>query len=263
MVGIAVHSGDVKASPAQQPAPGSVAAASASAPRQRGPLVAVCGLCGGAGASLLTYLLAAWSLSSGSRARVLVLDAGAGTAGLSLHAGISSSRSLVELVEDVHAGTFIGQAFGVATGGLHVLATEPRGEPAVSSEALTRVLDDARRAHHLAVADCGTATTITARLVLESASHVIWMLPATGSGVARASVVLQSKPELDGAEVLVARGDATTRRPPNRALAGLASLRRAPLVLMPHVPALTERADRRAAQGCAGSLEAIRMALRL
>jgi hypothetical protein len=75
------------------------------------------------------------------------------------------------------------------------------------------------------------------------ATTVVWVLPATPSGVLRAQVALDALgplPSPSPVEVVVARRDAAARTPPVRQLAELADARRAALVLMPHVPDLAE-----------------------
>jgi hypothetical protein len=90
----------------------------------RGPLLAVCGLCGGAGASTLAYLVALAEARRRSEA-VLVGDTGGPGGGISCYAGVQAPRSLAEVADHVAAGLPVGRLF-TATGGLRVLATGPR-----------------------------------------------------------------------------------------------------------------------------------------
>ena len=62
---------------------------------RRGPLLAVCGLCGGAGASTLAYLVAL-AAARGDPGSVLVADTGGPTGGISYYAGVEAPRSLTE-----------------------------------------------------------------------------------------------------------------------------------------------------------------------
>jgi hypothetical protein len=228
-----------------------------------GKLVAVCGLCGGAGASTLAYLLALWSLEHRSSSRVLVIDAGSTTGGLSLYVGASSARSLSELAGDLDAGAVIGSTIARSSEGLRVLATGPRSESTSSDLALGRVVNDARQAHSLTVADCGIARSHAEQLVLQLADSVIWVFPASESGLARARLGLESTPEISGVEVFVARHDASARKIPTRRLAGLAATRGAPLVLMPGISLRPGSAADPELRDCAATLEAISAVARL
>ena len=55
----------------------------------RAPLLAVCGLCGGAGASTLTYLVARYAVERGL-GHVLAFDTGGTTGGLSAICGVET-----------------------------------------------------------------------------------------------------------------------------------------------------------------------------
>jgi MinD-like ATPase involved in chromosome partitioning or flagellar assembly len=230
-------------------------------PTTDSPLVAVCGLCGGAGASTLTYLLARWAAShrptAASRTAVLAVDAGVATAGLSLYAGVQSSRSLAGLASDVRDGSVTGAPFAVAAEALRVLAGGPGTEPDAGRDDVAKVLTDARRAHRLTVVDCGTMATLSQQVAGDLASHVVWVLPATATGVQRSRVVLDAHGPASAAEIVVARQDPAVRKPRTRALAALAASRRAPLVLMPSVSALSAGSSDRALEECSVTLEAL------
>ena len=66
---------------------GAMTMRSSPASARRGPLLAVCGLCGGAGASTLAYLVALAAARRDDRA-VLLADTGGPTAGISHYAGV-------------------------------------------------------------------------------------------------------------------------------------------------------------------------------
>jgi MinD-like ATPase involved in chromosome partitioning or flagellar assembly len=225
------------------------------------PLVAVSGLCGGAGVSTLTYLLARWVARNRApadpRSEVLAIDAGATTAGLSLYAGVRSSRSLARLACDVADRAVAGAPFARAADGLRILASTPSTEPEVDREAIVRVMADAKRAHRLTVVDCATAGTPAQRCVLDVASHVVWVLPATPAGVHRARLVLDARGAPATPEIVVARRDPSARKTRTRALSSLAASRHAPLVLMPSVPALSARSSDRALEQCSVTLQAL------
>jgi hypothetical protein len=224
-----------------------------------GPLLAVCGLCGGAGTSTLSYLVAAdFALSSDLPA--LVCDTGGPTGGLAAYARVRSTRSLPRLAAAIAEREQLGEGlFAQAEGGLRVIASSPHLDVDADERGVERLLADARAAHRLTVVDCGALRGPVDRLVLDAASHVAWVLPATLSGVRRAGPVL----ELFGSdptrkELVVARRDAGERKPPADDLTALAAGRHARLVLMPHVPDLGEEPAARGLEAAQVTLQAIR-----
>jgi hypothetical protein len=242
------------------PAPGPHPAVGA-----RGPLVAVCTLCGGAGASTLTYLLAHSTAveADDHSLPVLALDAGGTTAGLSLYCRAASARSLAELAEDIRTGRRAStQMFTTTAGGVRLIATAPRLQPDVEPAVLSRILNDAREAHRMTVVDCGTLALPAQRVVLELATHVVWMLPATDHGLQRARLSPRCEMPPDALEVLVARNDPSAKRAPVRALAALAEERRATLVLMPHIQDIGRRSPEHALEVCGVTLQALATKLR-
>jgi MinD-like ATPase involved in chromosome partitioning or flagellar assembly len=227
-----------------------------------GPLVAVCGLCGGAGTSTLAYLLARFTSTDADNARgaatVLLVDAAGTTAGLSLYAGVSSPRSLGTLADGLSQPRASARPIVATTAeGLRVIATAPVYEPEADRHGVARILGDARRAHELTVVDCGTASGPSARVALDLASHIVWVLPATKSGVDRASLALAGMTRRDVAEILVARRDGSAPRAAMRALGSLADSRDAALVLMPQVVGLTPRDSSNAIEACSVTLQAV------
>jgi MinD-like ATPase involved in chromosome partitioning or flagellar assembly len=205
------------------------------------PLLAVCGVCGGAGASTVSYLIARAAASTG-KAHVLVCDTGGPTGGLALRAGVESVRSLAEASEHVArelplAGglySVVPQLRGDCE--LRVIATGPRlGSPG-NPKGLRALLAMARSdgAHALTVVDCGTLQRAAERFVLRRASHVAWVLPATDDGIRHAERLLACvRPAGQRAELVVARRVARVPRGSLRRLRVLAETRDAPLVLMP------------------------------
>jgi hypothetical protein len=210
------------------------------------PLLAVCGLCGGAGTSTLSYLVARFAVARAG-GPVLVGDTGGTAGGLAACAGLQSRRSLRELAAHIdHREPVAGDLYAVdepassAGGELRVIASGPRLDDAEADgiEGLGALLAMARSdgAHALTVIDCGTLQTAADRLVLRSASHVAWLLPATAGGVAGAERVLAAVgPGACGRELVVARHDRRERPAALRAMRTLAARRRAPLVLLPHL----------------------------
>ena len=203
----------------------------------RGPLLAVCGLCGGAGASTVAYLAARFRARRSSMP-VLVCDTGGPTGGLADHAGVATARSLLEVAEQLTAGLAMGRVHAVAADGVRVLATGPRFTPPGARDGVELVLERARAAHALTVVDCGTLTREADRAALAKASHIAWVLPATPGGVRRGARVLDAVDPPPGRELVVARRDAREPKAALGDLKRLAERRDAPLILVPHVPAL-------------------------
>ena len=208
----------------------------------RGPLLAVCGLCGGAGTSTLAYLIALFTARRQSDP-VLVCDTGGPGGGLADYAGVATPRSLVEVGEHAAIGLSPGRVYVTGADGVRVLATGPRFAPDCAGDGVKLVLDDARGAHALTVVDCGTLTRTAEQIALAQASHIAWVLPATPGGVRRGERVLDAVHRyLLGGELIVARRD---QREPKAALGELKRLARerdATLVLVPHVPEIHDAA---------------------
>jgi cellulose biosynthesis protein BcsQ len=207
-----------------------------------GPLLAVCGLAGGAGATTITYLVAL-AAARQVNGPVLVADTGGPTGGLATLAGTEAPRSLPELA--LHLATGLPPTDGIyATGraGLRVLAAAPDFSSTSDRPQLTGILDDAREAHRLTVIDCGTLGRDVDQAAAAAATHVAWVLPATDRGVMRGEQLLHAAPQMAVRELLVARRDVGRAKPPLKRLRRLAARRHATLVLVPHVSGL-ERGD--------------------
>lgn len=234
-------------------------------PAHHGPLVAVCALCGGAGASTLTYLIAQSAALDPDSAGgpVLALDAGGTTGGLALYSRAASARSLAELADEIRAGHApSAPIFATAARGVRLIATTPRLQPEPDLERVSRVFADAREAHRMTVVDCGTLSLSSERLALELATHVVWVLPATEHGLSRARLSPWTVVPPDVVQVLVARNNPSARRASTRALAQLAEARDATLVLMPHVKELDRDSFDAALEICGVTLQAIATKLR-
>jgi len=204
----------------------------------RGPLLAVCGLCGGAGASTVAYLTALAAARRGSGA-VLVADTGGPTAGISHYAGVRAPRSLTEAAGNVHAGLPTGELIATTADGLRVLATSPTLTQTCSREGMELLLEHARERYALTVIDCGTLAREADQIALASATHVVWVLPATAGAAIRGRQLLDAiAPHQSGREILVARHEPGDRRRALRELRDLARHRRALLILLPSVPEL-------------------------
>ena len=232
------------------------------APVRLGPLLAVCGLVGGAGATTLAYLVAVAAARQWHEP-VLVADTGGPSGGLAACAGVEVPRSLLELAEGLAAGVPLGGGlYANGPGGVRVLASGPEFTSTCAHEQVSRLLIDAREAHALTVVDCGTLAREVEQTAASTSSHAVWVLPATAHGVRAGGRVLDAAPRPAGQELIVARRDARQPNAPLRELRRIAAERRAPLVLMPHLPGL-DAGRLEAAMGAAQvSLQAILGALK-
>jgi hypothetical protein len=209
---------------------------SARASGRRGLLVAVCGLCGGAGASTQAYLIAAAEQAGLEPGTVLVADTGGPGSRLADYAGVASPRSLTEAAGLAAASQPVGQLVAVAGDGLRVLACGPGFATDCAADGVSMLLDHARSHYALSVIDCGTLARHADQIALVNATHIVWVLPATGCAARSAERLLdQVNPSLSAAEIVVARCDPSQPQAPLRRLRGLAAQRHAPLVLMPAV----------------------------
>ena len=206
---------------------------------RRGPLLAVCGLCGGAGASTLAYLIAAAVARSSARP-VLVADTGGPDGGIAAYAGVESPRSLTELAEHVAGGPARRAAASPPPAtGCGCSPPDPGSRPTCDSEALGLLLDQARERYALTVIDCGTLAHEASQIALTRASHVAWVLPATAGAISRAQSVLAAIDSYRlGGELVLARPNAHQRKAPMTELKRVAQERRATLILVPDLPDL-------------------------
>jgi hypothetical protein len=202
-----------------------------------GPLLAVCGLVGGAGTTTVAYLtaLAAARAQTGP---ILVADTGGPSGGLSTCAGVEAPRSLPELAGHLAAGGLPERGlFATGSSGLRVLAAGPEFTSTGDEQPVGRLLLDAREAHGLTVIDCGQLARGIDRAVIHAATHVAWIVPASHDAIVRGSRVLDAAPHPLGRELIVAR-DAGRRGAPVGELRRIAAEREALLVLLPHVAGL-------------------------
>ena len=203
-----------------------------------GPLLAVCGLTGGAGATTLAYLVAL-AAAQQEGGPVLVADTGGPSGGLAALAGIETPHSLVELAAQLAAGGPLeGGAYATGREGVRVIASGPEFTAPFAHERLARLLVDAREAHRLTVIDCGTLARDADRIAFASATHIAWVLPATADGIRRGRRVLDAAPAAAAKQLIVGRRDERRPKAPLRELRRFASERHAPLVLVPHLPGL-------------------------
>ena len=226
-----------------------------------GPMLAVCGLTGGAGATTLAYLVA---LSAAEQADgpVLIADTGGPSGGLATLAGIETPHSLPELAAQVAARRALETGvYATGPAGVRVLASGPDFAPTEGHVELARLLIDAREAHRLTIIDCGTLGREADRIALAAATHVAWILPATVDGVRRARRVLHAAPAVGARQLIVGRRDVRQAKAPLRDLRLLASELSARLMLVPHLPELESRKHGRAVETAQVPLQAILGAL--
>ena len=227
-----------------------------------GPLLAVCGLAGGAGATTLSYLIALAAARQSSEP-VLVADTGGPSGGLAACAGVEVPRSLGELAEQLDTGVTLGSGiYAAGRDGLRVLASGPEFSSPRADDQVRELLADAREAHGLTVIDCGTLAREVEQTAAAAATHIAWMLTATAHGVSRGRRVLESAPRMAGKELIVARNDVRQANAPLRELRRIAVERRAPLVLVPHLTGLDAERLAAAAEAAQVPVQAILGALR-
>lgn len=200
-----------------------------------GPLVGVCGLAGGAGTSSLALTLARRAAATSS-APVLVTEADPAHGGLAALARAASPFALAELAQRLADDAAPAETFVDLEPGLRLVAAGPRRCAPVSADALRLLLGEARAAHGLVIVDCGT-TWAADSAALSRATHVLWTMPATPAGLARADAVLNSSvmPAAGRAiEALVATAHSGRPTASVRALRRLAGARCDRLILVPH-----------------------------
>src|SRR5207248_1954020 len=98
-------------------------------------------------------------------------------------------HSFSELALSVSAGRAPRTPFAVTRDGLRLIASTPRRRGLPGAAALP-VLRDARAAHGLTVVDCGALARLESLPAIDLATHILWSMPATAQGLARARVAL-------------------------------------------------------------------------
>lgn len=204
--------------------------------RPGGPLVAVCGLAGGAGTSTLALALARQAARE-SAAAVLLCETDSSAGGMAAIAGASSQLSLGELATAALAGEAVtAPPFAAGPDGLRVIAAAP-GHALGDPEQVRHVLREARSAHGLVVVDGGVLGSAGSRPALAVATHALFVMPATAAGLERAEQLLATELGPRHSLALVAMSPAAQ---PLRAreLRRLAERHVERLVLVPHIAAL-------------------------
>ncbi|HWK25199.1 MAG TPA: hypothetical protein VNS09_01470 [Solirubrobacter sp.] len=199
--------------------------------RTAAPLLAVCGVCGGAGTTTLATLIAHAAARGGD---VLL----AGPSDLSALTGARTPWNLSEacglLARDPLLACGLWDVALRHPYELRVIAADAAAED--QPRHLEASLESFRDEHSLVVVDCGTLQRDVDRRALSLASHVAWVLPDTPRGAHRAAEFLASTPRRLGLrELVLARRDITDEAASLSDLAALATTRSAPLV---HAPAV-------------------------
>jgi Flp pilus assembly CpaE family ATPase len=136
------------------------------------PLVALCGLHGGAGTTTLARLLAEAAAAASPAGRVLAVEADARAAELARRVRAASALSLAELA--LRPGEQTAPVSQRADG-LRVLAAVQPASAEAPNSALAAVLAEARAEHALCVVDAGSVRTRAAEPALAGADVVVWV----------------------------------------------------------------------------------------
>jgi hypothetical protein len=229
-----------------------------------GPLLAVCGLHGGAGASTLAHAIAATAAHE-SLAAVLLCETAASSTDIARLARCGSPLTLTELANARAVGVAPGGGTLARAGRLRVIAAaKPELAPDALPDAVPGFLHSARALHGLTVVDAGPLRAAGAREILTVATHIAWVMSARDDIVDVADALLASTliPPSAARRVLVARGcprraGSTPARGAARRLRDVAEAHCDRLILMPdQAPgfALTSRAVRSVLTALAGLL---------
>lgn len=195
-----------------------------------GPLIAVCGLCGGAGTTTLAVTLARQAAEH-STVPALLADASPERAGIASLIGSVSDCCLLDLA----AGKRPDRPFAEPFPGLRLVASAPKPAPHATPGQIAATLTGARAAHGVCVIDCGLLSGAS-EAVLATATEIVWVLPATAAAVYRGQILFASTlaPQRRGRELLVAVAVDGHAPAPTRDLRALAAHRCDQLVLIGH-----------------------------
>lgn len=188
--------------------------------RTGGPVVAVCGLIGGAGTTTVAYLLARQAAIE-STVPVLLTETTEDRPGLALVTGRATPRGFSHLASQLTDDASPVDTFAEIAPRLRMVASAPRSGTTSSPEAVIDVLAHARAAHGLVVIDCGTTWRADSPAVA-GANSIAWTVPATPHGVRSAQTMLSS----DVLPRAGARGEALIAVAPAEGGASVRALRR-------------------------------------
>jgi len=218
-----------------------------------GPLIAVCGLAGGAGTTTLAVAVARQAAAD-STVPALLADASPERAGVAAAVGAVSDCCLLDLA----AGRRPGRPFAEPAPRLRLVASAPKPAPQTTAGQLTDTLAGARAAHGLCVIDCATLASAN-EAILAAATDIVWVLPATAAAVKRAQILFASPlaPQRRGRELLAAVAVNDHAPAPTRALHALAAHRCDQLVLIGHHRGLADGDQAAAAAAYAPVLDCL------
>jgi hypothetical protein len=228
-----------------------------------GPVVAVCGLTGGAGTTTLACLLARGAAPA-SRAPVLLAELPSASGGISPVLGLASTGSIWRRIA---SGARPAPAPG--PDGLRVLASDAEAPEDASADDLATTLAELRRDHGLVVLDCGVLHAPDARAAVATATHVVWAMPTGHTAAVRAASLLGARglapPPGGRREVLAVVATRSTALPPraDRIVREIAADRCDRLVLVPHARELAGGRLRSEPPRISASLSAIGGVVRL
>jgi MinD-like ATPase involved in chromosome partitioning or flagellar assembly len=214
--------------------PASAAAGPLAFDKLGGPLVAICGLTGGAGTSTLALQLASRAAQD-SGAPVLLTEQDARRPGLAAITGSTTPRALAALAREVADERPPADTFTELDDGPRLIAAAQAADVHADPVAVRSLLDDARTAHGLVIVDCGTHWTKD-EPVLECATHVIWTIAATATAAMRGTLALETiaPPAGRAREILAATCVRPGRGVSVRTMRRLAAARCERLVLVPY-----------------------------
>lgn len=142
-------------------------------------IVSVCGLHGGAGTTTLALLLATAAAKRHSSS-VLLCDTDPSAGDLALALGLASALNLAQVARTIDAGRRPTQPLWAdLSNGIRVMARPSQRGASPCPPSVSRVLQDAARAHALVVVDAGRLTSNTCLGALAVSDAVIWTLDAT------------------------------------------------------------------------------------
>ena len=227
-----------------------------------GPVVAISGLCGGAGTSTLAYTLAAAAANSSTQP-VFACETSGITGGLALYARAQPGVSLTQAANQLATGTAPAGLVVSSPEDVRILASRPALSEDCNPDGVVHILAEARAAGGLVVLDCGTATHAVDQNMLAVATHVLWVIPTTPSGAARAAPALKLLREFPhGRQALVARLDRNEHAMAVSLLADLAHCWELELILFPHVDDIAQALVEEAIDEAQVALEAVVAVLR-
>jgi hypothetical protein len=223
-----------------------------------GPLLALVGLCGGAGTTTIAYLTGT-AAAIESSAPVLLGDLGGPAAGIAACANVQGGPSFTTLATHLARGEPPpGRPFTVGEYGVRLLAALPQLDDPVDEDGASELLVQAVAAHGLTVLDCAQLTRPVERITLRQATHVAWVLPASEVAVRRAGAMLAVLGALArGREIVIARRDTSAGDAVLDGLTQLAEERAAPLVLVGHLDNVAETDTQQVLEQAALALQAL------